>query len=83
VKSSPNASRASVLTVSGLLVLGIAALTTVSVPGGSLFREVTLVDLLSGMSPVHLPSLAYSGGLLLIGFGAIVIGLVLLVARVY
>ena len=80
---SSSVSRASVLTVAGLLVLGIAALTTVSIPGGSLFREVTLLDVLNGASPVDLPSLAYSGGLLLIGFGAVVIGLVLLLARVY
>ena len=80
---SSSVSRASVLAVSGLLVLGIAAFTTVSIPGGSLFREVTLLDLLNGGSPIDLPSLAYSGGLFLIGFGATVIGLVLLVARVY
>ena len=80
---SSSVSRASVLAVSGLLVLGLAALTTVSIPGRSLFREVTLFDLLSGASPIDLPSLAYSGGLLLIGFGATVIGLMLLVARVY
>jgi hypothetical protein len=82
VKSS-SAPRASILTVSGLLVVGIAALTSVSVPGGSLFREVTLLDLLRGVNPVDLPSLAYSGGLFLIGFAATIIGLVLLIARVY
>ena len=80
---SSSASRLSVLTVAGLLALGITALTSVSLPGGSLFNEVTLLDLLSGASPIDLPSLAYGGGLLLIGFGAVVIGLVLLVARVY
>ena len=73
----------SILTVAGLLALGVTALTSVSLPGGSLFREVTLFDLLRGVSPIDLPSLAYGGGLLLIGFGAVVIGLVLLVARVY
>jgi hypothetical protein len=82
VKSS-SVSRVSILAVAGLLALGIAALTSISLPGGSLFREVTLLDLLSGVSPIDLPSLAYGGGLLLIGFGAVVIGLVLLVARVY
>lgn len=80
---SSSVPRVSVLTVAGLLALGIAALTSVSLPGGSLFREVTLFDLLNGVSPIDLPSLAYGGGLLLIGFGAVVIGLVLLVARVY
>ena len=80
---STSAPRVSVLTVAGLLALGVAALTSVSLPGGSLFREVTLFDLLRGVSPIDLPSLAYGGGLLLIGFGAVVIGLVLLVARVY
>jgi len=83
VKSSSRVSRASLLTVAGLLALGIAALTSVSIPGQSLFREVTLLGLLSGVSPVDLPSLAYTGGLFFIGFAATVIGLVLLVARVY
>jgi hypothetical protein len=82
VKSS-DVSRASLLTVASLLLVGIAALTTVSVPGRSLFREVTLLELLTGVTPVDLPSLAYSGGLFFIGFGATVIGLVLLIARVY
>ena len=81
--TSSSVPRVSVLTVAGLLTLGIAALTSASLPGDSLFREVTLFDLLSGASPIDLPSLAYGGGLLLIGFGAVVIGLVLLVARVY
>lgn len=80
---SSRAPRVSILTVSGLLVVGIAALTSVSVPGGSLFREVTLLDLLQGATPIDLPSLAYSGGLFLIGFAATIIGLVLLIARVY
>jgi len=83
VKSSSRVSSASVLTVAGLLLVGIAALTSVSIPGQSLFREVTILDLLSGASPMDLPSLAYTGGLFFIGFGATVIGLVLLVARVY
>lgn len=83
MKSSSRVSSASVLTVSGLLAVGIAALTSVSVPGQSLFQEVTLLDLLSGVNPLDLPSLAYTGGLFFIGFGATVIGLVLLVARVY
>jgi hypothetical protein len=82
VKSS-SAPRVSALTVAGLLTIGVAALTSVSLPGESLFREVTLLDLLNGAVPVDLPSLAYGGGLLLIGVGAVVIGLVLLVARVY
>jgi hypothetical protein len=82
VKSS-DVSRASLLTVASLLLVGIAALTTVSVPGRSLFREVTLLELLTGVTPVDLLSLAYTGGLFFIGFGATVIGLVLLVARVY
>jgi hypothetical protein len=82
VKSS-DVSRASLLTVASLLLIGIAALTTVSVPGRSLFREVTLLELLTGVTPVDLPSLAYTGGLFFIGFGATVIGLVLLIARVY
>lgn len=71
------------LTVTGLLAIGIVALTSVSIPGGSLFQDVTLLGLLTGVSPVDLPSLAYTGGLFFIGFGATVIGLVLLVARVY
>jgi hypothetical protein len=83
VKSSPNTSRVSVLTVSGLLVLGVTALTTVSVPGRSLFRDVTLLELLQGANPFDLPSLVYGGGLFLIGFAATVIGLVLLLAHVY
>jgi len=82
VKSS-RVSRVSLLTVAGLLSVGIAALTSVSLPGRSLFREVTLLDLLSGATPIDLPSLAYGGGLFFIGFAATVIGLVLLVARVY
>jgi hypothetical protein len=82
VKSS-RVSRASLLTVAGLLGVGIVALTSVSLPGQSLFREVTLLDLLSGTTPIDLPSLAYGGGLFFIGFAATVIGLVLLVARVY
>ncbi|AZH23885.1 hypothetical protein [Haloplanus aerogenes] len=83
MKSPSRVSRASLLTVAGLLVIGIAALTSVSIPGQSLFREVTLLDLLMGVSPIDLPSLAYTGGLFFIGFAATVIGLVLLVARVY
>lgn len=71
------------LTVAGLLAIGVVALTSVSIPGQSLFQDVTLLGLLSGVSPVDLPSLAYTGGLLFIGVGATVIGLVLLVARVY
>ena len=80
---SSRVSRASLLTVAGLLGVGIVALTSVSLPGQSLFREVTLLDLLSGTTPIDLPSLAYGGGLFFIGFAATVIGLVLLVARVY
>lgn len=73
----------SILTVAGLLGVGVAALTSISLPGRSLFREVTLLDLLSGTTPIDLPSLAYGGGLFFIGFAATVIGLMLLVARVY
>lgn len=80
---SSSVPRLSVLTVAGLLSLGVAALTSVSLPGKSLFRQVTLLDLLNGAAPIHPPSLAYGAGLLLIGIGAVVIGLVLLVARVY
>ena len=83
MKSSSRISRASLLTVGGLFLVGIAALTTLSIPGQSLFREVTLLGLLTGVNPVDLPSLAYTGGLFFIGFGSTVIGLVLLVARVY
>ena len=83
MKSSSRVSHASLLTVAGLLVVGATALTTVAVPGQSLFREVTLFELLTGGLPVDLPSLAYTGGLFFIGFGATVLGLVLLVARVY
>jgi hypothetical protein len=83
VKSSSRVSSASILTVAGLLVVGIAALTSVSIPSQSLFREVTILDLLSGVTPVDLPSLAYTGGLFFIGFGATILGLLLLVARVY
>jgi len=83
MKSSPRTSRASILTVVGLLAVGITALTSVSLPGQSLFRDVTLLDLLHGVRPFDPPSLAYTGGLFFIGFAAIVIGLVLLVARVY
>jgi len=71
------------LTVAGLLGLGVAALASVSLPGQGLFREVTPLDLLTGAAPIDLPSLVYGGGLLLIGVAAVVIGLVLLVARVY
>ncbi|MEF8856027.1 MAG: hypothetical protein V5A16_01255 [Haloplanus sp.] len=83
MKPSSRVSHASLLTVGGLFLVGIAALMTVSIPGQSLFHEVTLIDLLTGVNPVDLPSLAYTGGLFFIGFGATVIGLVLLVARVY
>jgi len=83
VKSSSRVSRASVLTVSGLLVVGVVALTGVSLPGEGLFREVSLLDLVTGTSPIDLPSLAYGGGLFLIGVAATVIGLVLLSARTY
>jgi hypothetical protein len=83
VKSSSRVSSASVLTVAGLLAVGIAALTSVSIPGRSLFRDVTLLDILIGTSPIDLPSLVYTGGLFFIGFAATVIGLVLLTARVY
>ncbi|MEF8856247.1 MAG: hypothetical protein V5A16_02360 [Haloplanus sp.] len=83
MKSPSPVSRASLLTVAGLLVVGVAALTTISIPGQSLFREVSLFSLLSGVNPVDLPSLAYTGGLFFIGFGATVFVLVLLIARVY
>lgn len=83
MKSSSRASRASILAVTGLLVVGIAALTSVSVPGQSLFRDVTVLALLTGANPIDLPSLAYTGGLFFIGLAATIIGLVLLVARVY
>ena len=81
--TSSRGSRVSFLTVASLLGVGIVALTSVSFPGQSLFREVTLLDLLSGAAPIDFQSLAYGGGLFFIGFAATVIGLVLLVARVY
>jgi len=81
VKSPPEAQQASALTVTGLLALGVAALSTVSMPAKSLLRDVTLLDLLRGGSLVDLPSLAYTSGLFLIGFAATVLGLVLLIAR--
>jgi hypothetical protein len=83
VPSSSRTSRTSLLTVAGLLGVGVTALTSVSLPGRSLLREVTLLDLLYGATPIDVPSLAYGGGLFLVGLGATVMGLVLLVARVY
>ncbi|MFB6256451.1 MAG: hypothetical protein ABEH58_06975 [Haloplanus sp.] len=73
----------SLLAVTGLLCVGVVSLMSVSIPGRSVFREVTLRDLLVGATPVDLPSLAYGGGLFFIGFAATVIGLVLLMARAH
>ncbi|WP_435067896.1 hypothetical protein [Haloplanus sp. C73] len=74
-------SRTSALTVFALLTVGVVALSIVAVPAGSLFREVTLFDLLAGANPVDLPSLAYTVTLILVGLAATLIGLLLLTAR--
>jgi hypothetical protein len=81
VKAPSYDSRTSAVTVFGLLTLGVVALSVVAVPAGSLFHEVTLFDLLGGVNPVHLPSLAYTVTLILVGLAATLIGLLLLTAR--
>jgi len=81
VKSPSSASQTSTLTVFGLLVVGIVSLSAAAFPADSLFRDVTVLDLLSGVSPFDLPSLAYTTALVLVGFAATLIGLSLLSAR--
>ncbi|MFB6101664.1 MAG: hypothetical protein ABEJ73_03790 [Haloplanus sp.] len=70
------------LSVYGLLAVGVVTLWSVSLPSGSLFREVTPTDLVMGVSPLDPPSLAVGGGLFLVGLAAITLGLSLLFARV-
>lgn len=81
MKSSSGVSRTSALTVFGLLTLGVVALSVVTFPASSVFHDVTLFELLDGVNPVALPSLAYTIALILVGFGATLIGLSLLAAR--
>jgi hypothetical protein len=81
VPSSSRGSPTSLLAVAGLLCVGVVSLVSVSVPGRSVFRAVTPRDLVVGATPIDPPSLAYGGGLFLIGLAATVIGLLLLVAR--
>jgi hypothetical protein len=53
-----------------------------TIPGESLFREMTPLALLAGDGFVHLPSLVVGGGLVIVGLTAVTLGLALLLARV-
>jgi hypothetical protein len=74
-------SRLQRVSVYGLLLSGALALGAVALPGGSVFRNVTTTDLLTGGPVLDLPSLAVGGGLFILGLAAVALGLALLFAR--
>ncbi|WP_251342134.1 hypothetical protein [Haloplanus halophilus] len=82
MKSSSRVPSASALSVYGLLAAGALALVSVSLPGGSLLKQVSPAALVTGTNPIDLPSLAFGGGLLAVGVAAVALGLALLFARV-
>ncbi|MFC7254512.1 hypothetical protein ACFR97_00730 [Haloplanus litoreus] len=82
MKSSSRFPSSSALSVYGLLIAGVLALAVASLPGGSLLKEVSPLDLVTGATPVDPPSLAFGGGLVAVGVAAVALGLSLLFARV-